>query len=165
MPRKLSKSGSCPAGKIRRVSYSRKAHERKSYSKKTSRGKAKIPSAYVSRTYVPSTCVPATGKALSRGAKTPAREKVLPKPGKEISLEHYGYATKKSEDVRRMALRKAAKAHGDLKIERRLVLLSNYQANPEAKRIMKADVKYMSLMHARHMRAEGKKGSSVYERK
>lgn len=151
MPKKSSRSGSCQVGKIRRSSYTRKTH-----SKKTSK---------VKRTYVPSTCVPAKGKAIKRGTKTPAREKVLPKPGTEISLELYGYGTKKSDAVRQVALRKAAKAHGDLKIERRLVLISNYQANPEAKRIMKADVKYMSLMHARHMRAEGKKSSSVYEKK
>ena len=168
--RKLSKTnsrtGSCPVGKIRRSSYVRKAHERKAFSKKTSKGgPIKIKSSYVNRTRVPASCVPAKGKALERGSKTPARERILPKPGKEISLGRYGYKTHNSEVVRHAALRKAAKAHGELKIERRLVLLSNYQADPEAKKVMKGDVKFMSLMHAQHMREQGRKSHSVYEKK
>ena len=164
--KKSSRIGSCPIGKIRRSSYVRKAHERKAFSKKPSRGTPiKIKSSYINRTRVPSSCVPAKGKALVRGYKTPAREKILPELGKEISLGKYGYKTHNSEAVRHSALRKAAKAHGELKIERRLVLLSNYQADPEAKKIMKADVKFMSLMHAKHMREQGRKSSSVYEQK
>ena len=73
-------------------------------------------------------------------------------------------STHKSQKDRRTALRKAAKAHGDLKIQRRLVLLSNYQADPIAKRIMKDDVKFMSLMHAQNMRDQGRPAHSIYEK-
>lgn len=162
--RKLSRK-SCSAGKIKRSPYTRKAHERKSYSRKGSKGNSvHIKGSYVNRTYVPASCVPAKGKAITRGYKTPKAQRILPEPGKEISLGRYGYSTHKSASVRRSALRKAAKAHGDLKIERRLVLLSNYQADPRAKRTMKDDVKFMSLMHAKHMREQGRKSHSVYEK-
>lgn len=137
---------SCPKGKIRRASYKRKSYERRS------RGSKGKPVVYVKRTKVPSTCVPATGKALSRGRKTPKREKVLPKPGKEVSLSRYGYSTHKSDAARHLALRNAAKDVGDLKILRRINLIRNYQANDEAKRIMSQDVEYMSNFHARNKR-------------
>lgn len=93
--RKSSKKTSnkpCPIGEIKRSSYIRKAYERKAYSKKTSNRKSSIKSSYVNRTKVPASCVPAKGKALKRGSKTPKREQVLPKLGKEISLTKYGYS-------------------------------------------------------------------------
>lgn len=161
--RKSSKKTSCKVGEIKRASYTRKAHERKSYSRKTSSGKnTKIKSSHVSKTKVPRSCVPAKGKALSRGSKTPKREKVLPKIGTEISLTHYGYTTHKSVDARRKALRDASKDKGELKILKRLVLLRNYQADPNSKRIMGEDVKYLSIRHAKTLEKDGKVSHSVY---
>ncbi len=142
------RKSSCKSGQIKRASYSRKAHERKSYSRKSSGRTVKVKSSYVGRTKVPATCVPAKGKALSRGSKTPTREKILPEIGKEISLRKYGYATNKNTEIRHNALLKASNDLGDLKAMRHLILIRNYQADPKAKEIMSKDVKFLSIAHA-----------------
>lgn len=148
MSRKSSRKSSCPSGKIERAAYTRKGYQRKSYSRKSRTGSKKIKSSYVSRTSVPKSCVPAKGKALKRGSKTPEREKVLPKIGKELHLRKYGYTTNKSDAIRQAALRAASKDNSELIVLRHLNLIRNYQADPEAKRIMEKDIKYMSIRYA-----------------
>jgi hypothetical protein len=154
-----SRKNSCPVGKIRRTSYHRKGYERKP--RKLSKNRMSK-GAYVSRTFVPSTCVPAKGKALSRGSKTPEREKVLPKIGKEIHLRKYGYSTDKSDNVRHAALRAAIKDNNSLLILKHLNLIRNYQADPSAKRIMNKDVKYLSILHGHKLESQGRKSHSKY---
>jgi len=144
MSRKSSRKSSCPSGKIERAAYTRKGYQRKSYSKNSGSKKR----SYISRAYVPKSCVPAKGKAIRRGSKTPEREKVLPKIGKELHLRKYGYATNKSDAVRQAALRAASKDNTELIVLRHLNLIRNYQADPEAKRIMGKDIKYMSAKYA-----------------
>ena len=144
MSRKTSRKSSCPVGKIERAAYTRKGYQRKSYSKNSGSKKR----SYISRAYVPKSCVPAKGKAIRRGSKTPEREKVLPKIGKELHLRRYGYATNKSDAVRQAALRAASKDNTELIVLRHLNLIRNYQADPEAKRIMSKDIKYMSAKYA-----------------
>jgi hypothetical protein len=141
---------SCPPGKIRRSSYVRKAHSRKSYS----RGSKRVPASYVSRTRVPSSCVPDKGAP----GKTPSRKRVLPKLGREISLSIYGYETDKSATARHAALKKASDKHDPLKILRRLVLLSNYQADPTAKKVMKDDVEFMKKVYQQYKVSSGMVG-------
>jgi len=141
----MSKKSSCPSGKIERAAYTRKGYSRKSYSKKS----RKVKSSYVSRAYVPKSCVPAKGKAIRRGSKTPEREKVLPKIGKELHLRKYGYATNKTDNVRQAALRAASKDNSELIVLKHLNLIRNYQADPDAKRIMGKDIKYMSDLYAK----------------
>jgi hypothetical protein len=148
MSRKASRKSSCPSGKIERAAYTRKGYQRKSYSKKSKSGSKKIKGSYVSRASVPKSCVPAKGKAIKRGSKTPEREKVLPKIGKELHLRKYGYATNKSDAVRQAALRAASKDNSELIVLKHLNLIRNYQADPDAKRIMGKDVKYMSNKYA-----------------
>jgi hypothetical protein len=121
--KKNSKKTSCKKGEIRRTAYTRK----------TSKGPI----------HVPAKCVPAKGKALSRGRKTSKKEKVLPKPKDDIHLSKFGYSTKKSDSVRHLALTKAVDKHGYTVIVRRLNLLRNYQAEPEAKKIMGRDIKFL----------------------
>lgn len=153
--KKTSKKNSCKKGEIRRASYVRKAHSRKSSLKRTVK---------IKKTYVPSACVPAKGKALSRGAKTPEREKVLPKLRDIVHLSKYGYATHKSINERHNALKMASTKHGDLVVLRRLNAIRNYQADPKAKSIMADDVKYLSLRHAKRLEQQGKKSHSVYKK-
>jgi hypothetical protein len=153
--KKSSKKNSCKKGEILRASYVRKAHSRKSSLKRTVK---------IKKTYVPSACVPAKGKALSRGSKTPEREKVLPKLGNDVHLSKYGYATNKSITERHTALKSASIKHGDLVVLRRLNAIRNYQADPKAKSIMSNDVKYLSLRHAKRLEQEGKKSHSIYKK-
>lgn len=153
--KKTSKKNSCKKGEIRRAPYMRKAYSRKSSSKKTVK---------IKKSYVASSCVPAKGKALSRGSKTPEREKVLPKLGDDVHLSKYGYATHKSISDRHTALKSASYKHGDLVVLRRLNVIRNYQADPKAKSIMADDVKYLSLRHAKRLEQQGKKSHSVYKK-
>lgn len=140
---------SCGRGQIRRKSYERKAHSRKGSIK-------------VSRTHVPSTCT----KDMGNPGKTPKSKKVLPEPGDKLHLSHYGYSTHNSPAARHTALMKASKDEPMLAVLRRLVLLSNYQADPRAKAVMKEDVDYMKGRYAMHkmsqrrsVRKSSRKGS------
>ncbi len=186
MPKKLHKSGSktskpksgskkskpksksmkpnkCPPGTILKKSYDKKGHERHGFDKKTKKGKkVHVKGAYVGKAHVAPTCVPAKGKAIIRGKKTPAREKVLPPIGKEISLRAFGYGTHKPEKTRHHALIKAVEKHGNLKVLKHLNLERNYQADPKAKKIMGQDVKYLSIMRAKDSKKEGRVVKSKY---
>ena len=147
-------SSKCPKGAIRRVGYNRKAHERRAYTKKNGEH---VNSSYVHRSHTEASCVPAKGKALLRGAKTPSREKVLPKIGKEISLSLFGYKTSFPESQRHTALKKAAKHYGQLKTLRHLNLIRNYEATGSpAKSIMAKDVEFLSILHKKQRVNEGK---------
>lgn len=148
----------CPPGRILRKGFTKKAHSRRSYSRRSFKRATgtivpatKVRGSYVSRTYVPPTCVPDKGKP----GKTPARLRILPKPEKEVSLRRYGYSTHKSEAVRHKALKKASQIHGYHKVLRRLNLLRNFQADPNAKDIMSKDVKFMSYLLSEYKKAEG----------
>ena len=144
---------SCSRGKIRKVSYPRKAHSRRSYSRKDG---TVVRASYVSRTQVRSSCVPDKGAP----GKTPKSRRTLPRPGKEISLTRYGYGTQKGAQTRHRALGKAAEDFGGLKILRRMVLLSNFQADPAAKNTMREDVQFMRNYYAREQRRQGRMVSS-----
>jgi hypothetical protein len=104
--------------------------------------------------------VPAQGKAIVRGYKTPESEKVLPKIDKQISLRRFGYSVHEPTAKRQQILRKAFKIYGELKTLRHLNLERNYQADPFAKKVMGADVKFMSGLHAEHLKKQGRKPSS-----
>lgn len=136
----------CGEKEILRASYRRKGYRRKSGSR--------VPS-----TRVKASCVPATGKAIRRGSKTPKAERVLPKPGEEVSLEAFGYSTHQPTSIRHNALEKASNKFGSLPILRRLNLLRNYQAHPAAKKVMSADVEFMSALHAKERSSRKSKGS------
>lgn len=139
---------SCPKGKIRRVSYSRKGYTRKAYTNKKG---SRVHSARISRTRVPSACVKDTGKP----GKTPSYKKVLPKPSKNMSLSKYGYSTHKSASIRRQALKKAS-GNKPLPVLRRLNLLANYQADPTAKAAMREDVEFMSNFYKQYKRQQSR---------
>lgn len=139
-------SKSCGEKEILRASYNRKGYTRKSGS-------------HVAAAHVKASCVPATGKAIRRGSKTPKAERVLPKPGKEVSLEAFGYGTHQPAHIRHKALEAASKKFGSLPILRRLNLLRNYQAHPAAKKVMAADVEFMSVLHAKGRVSRKSKGS------
>lgn len=114
---------SCPSGKIRRKSYSRK-------SRSTGR-----------RTKVKSACVPDKGKP----GRTPSRKRILPKPGTKIHLSTFGYSTTANAETRHKALLKASKVENPLSILRRLNNIRNLQATGEkAKEVMAKDVEWMS---------------------
>ena len=163
--KKSSRKGSCPEGEIMRKGYYRKGHERKSYKKKSksrSQKRISIKGSYVDRTWIPRTCVPDKGKP----GKTPKSARILPKPGKEVSLRRYGYATSLPARQRKKALKRTAEKHGYLKTLRRLNLLRNYQADPHARKIMDEDVLRMSEMYEDHkvemgrMKAKSKRSKS-----
>src|SRR5438128_1687771 len=99
----------CRSGYITRSGYMRKAHSRSSY--KRSDG-TKVRGSYVSRTKVGKACTPDKGKK----GKTSKSRRILPKPGKEISLSRYGYSTDKSSVLRHNALRSATKDFKPLKV-------------------------------------------------
>jgi hypothetical protein len=135
-----------PPGYIRRKSYIRKAYTKTSPSGKKNR---------ISATKVSASYVPAKGKALIRGRKTPAKYKILPSPKGLLHLRAYGYGTHKPAKERRAALLKAMRENNDLstkggrssrelEVLRHLNLIRNFQADPKAKAIMAADVKFMS---------------------
>jgi hypothetical protein len=132
----------CPVGYITRNDYNRKAHSRKSYTRSDG---TRVKGSYVNRTHVSRACVPDTGKP----GKTPSHQKVLPKLGKELSFRKFGYSTHKSDSARHQALGRAAK-NDKLKALRRLVLASNYQADPVAKAVMKKDVEYLKNTYAEY---------------
>ena len=144
-------SKSCGEKEILRASYNRKSYRRKSGSR-------------IAATHVKASCVPATGKAIRRGSKTPKAERVLPKPSEDVSLEAFGYGTHQPTHIRHKALEAASKKFGSLPILRRLNLLRNYQAHPAAKKVMSADVEFMSVLHARRVSRKSK-GSSKGSRK
>lgn len=151
---------SCPKGYIQKKGYERKSHSRKAYS----RNGTIVKSAHVSRTKVGPSCTPDKGKP----GKTPERAKVLPAPGKEISLSRMGYATSKKKLSRHRALSSASSKYDPLKVLKRLVLLSNYQADPTAKKTMKADVEYMKGVYSKYKKLSrqlSKKGSKKGSRK
>lgn len=140
---------SCPRGKIRRVAFNRKAYSRKSYRRSSG---TRVRASYVNRSHVPSTCVPDIGAP----GKTPASKRILPKPGKEVSLSRFGYGTHRAAQARHQALEKASRAHGGLKVLRRMILLSNFQAHPAAKRTMREDVQFMRKYYAGEQRRQGR---------
>lgn len=115
----------CPKGKILRNAYTRKAHWRTVNSKRV-----RVP-----ETFVPETCVPDMGNP-GKGKKT------LPQPRDDLHLSWYGYSINKSQNVRRRALRQAAKDHGARTVLGRLNLLRNLQPIPENKAIFTEDVEY-----------------------
>lgn len=152
---------SCGRGQIRRKSYERKAHSRKSYTRK---GSIKVSGSYVNRTHVPSACT----KDMGKPGKTPKSKRVLPEPGDKLHLSKYGYSTHESPVKRHNALMKASKDEPMLAVLRRLVLLSNYQADPRAKAVMKEDVDYMKgryAMHKMSQRRSSRKSSRKGSRK
>lgn len=156
----------CPPGKIKRSGYVRQAHERGSYTRKSTDSKTnkkiRVKGTTVAQSRVKSTCVPATGKAITRGRKTPESEKVLPKLKQDIHLSHFGYSTKNAEKTRRTALRTASKVYGDKKVLQHLSLIRNYNSSPNVKKIMSEDVKYLSIARARRLECEGKPVYSKY---
>lgn len=145
---------SCGPGKIRRPSYRRSSYTRADGTK-------------VPATTVKSACAVHHGKYPGR---TPKAARVLPKPSGKLELSKFGYATDRSDEDRHAALREAVKATGDsLEVLRHLNLLRNYQATPEPKAIMAADVEYMSKLHAKtknvQARTTSRKGSKKSSRK
>jgi hypothetical protein len=145
----------CPTGDIVRSAFSKRSYARKAYTRTTASGKkVRIPASHVSRSKVGESCVPAKGKAILRGKKTPASQKVLPKLDKKIKLTKFGYHTHESTAQRHAALDRAVEAYGNLKTLRHLNLIDNYMATPSAKKIMRADVAYLSRKYS------GSKGGS-----
>jgi len=53
----------------------------------------RVKGSFVARTKVGRSCTPDKGKP----GKTPKSQRILPKPGKDISLSKYGYSTHKSK--------------------------------------------------------------------
>ena len=131
---------SCPRGKIRRASFTKKSHSRRGYVR---RDGSRVKRSHVKSTKVGYTCAKDTGAQ----GRTPSYKKVLPSLGKEISLTKYGYGTHNSELSRHRALANAAKSHGSLKVLRRMNLLRNYQPDAAAKATMADDVRYLSRFH------------------
>jgi hypothetical protein len=161
---------SCPKGQIEREGYKRKAHSRKAHSRKsykktngTKVASSHVRGSYVDTTEVSPTCVPDKGKS----GKTPESEKVLPEPGKELSLSKYGYTTHASSAKRQHALMSASKNTDPLKVLRRLNLLRNYQADQNAKSKMSSDVEFMKDIYATYKIKQGRmnKGSKKGSRK
>jgi len=152
---KTSKPGpkKCPIGETKRVSYNKKAYNR------VDKDGQKV---HVKATHVGSTCVPSKGKALVRGRKTRTAEKVLPKFDGKFHLRDYGYATSKGDSFRHSALNKASDEIGTLKVMRHLNLARNINADQRSKMIMEADVKFLSIKHAKNQEAEGLPSHSVY---
>lgn len=75
---------------------------------------------------------------------------------KPLHLSHYGYYTDKSDAVRRKALREASKVYTPIKVQGRLVLLSNLSQNgSRAKSIMKNDVNYTKKLYAKYKEQQG----------
>jgi len=146
----------CPDGETKRVSFNKKGYTRVGKDgKKMS----------VQASHVGATCVPSKGKALIRGRKTKASEKVLPKFNNDFHLRSYGYGTHKSVSVRHAALKKAAEDIGAVKVLQHLGLARNYNADPKSKKVMAADVKFLSIEHAHDLEKAGKKSHSVYLKK
>lgn len=150
---------SCSRGKIERAPYVRKAHSRKAHSRsayKTASGtkvaSTYVKGSYVDKTYVPKTCVPDKGKH----GKTPLEERVLPKPGKELSLSRYGYSTDLSKELRHKALMSASRDNDELVVLRRLNLLRNYQADAKAKKRMSDDVEFMKKAYVVYKEKQGR---------
>ena len=139
----------CPKGQIKRTSYNRKGHTRKAYTRSDG---TRVKGSYVDKSKVPVTCVPDKGAP----GKTPSSKKVLPKPGKDISLSRYGYSVHKSKSQRQAALKKAAQKTKPLKVLRRMNLLRNYQADAANKKAMSEDVEFMKDMYEAHKRREGR---------
>lgn len=110
---------SCPAGKIRRRSYTRK-----------------------DGVHVRSTCV----KDMGKPGKTPSSKKVLPTP-RPGGLSVYGYddVKSKTELARHRALARGVRDVGYLTIARRLNLVANYNKNtsPAIHRKMRADLTWL----------------------
>ena len=110
---------SCPKGKIRRSAYTRK-----------------------DGTHVGSTCVPDVGKP----GKTPASQKVLPKPKPNV-LTSKGYRVNKSAEARHKALDRVVKERGEspLSVFRHLLLIANYTttSNPEAHAVYRRDMAWV----------------------
>lgn len=146
-------SKKCSPGYIKRKSFQRKSFLRRSHSRKgyTTKTGKKVPpttvsTSYVNRSSIPNTCVPDKGK---RG-KTPESEKVLPTPGREISLRSFGYSVYDTTNNRQHSLVDAAEAHNPLTILRRLNNLRNLQPEPDVKRIMSRDVEFMKKYYSQY---------------
>ena len=122
----------CPLGKV-----SRDAYRRRSYTKSDG--------TTVKASFVSASCVSDTGKP----GKTPSYKKVLPKPDPNVSLSKFGYFLARQSKDRKTALRKAAKAHGDLAVLRRVNLLRNLTGNEENRKKMSQDVLYLSNRYAK----------------
>ena len=140
---------SCPKGQIKRSSYTRKGHTRKAYTRSDG---TRVKGSYVDRAKVPASCVPDKGAP----GKTPSSKKVLPKPGKDISLSRYGYGIHKSKSRRQAALKRAAEKTKPLKVLRRINLLANYQADESNKKAMREDVEFMKKLYESHKLKEGR---------
>lgn len=127
----------CPKGKIRRASFVRK-------NSKTGK-----------KVNVKSACVPDKG---AKG-KTPKNKRILPQPGKEISLSRFGYKLSKTRLARRRSLARASKTHSARKVLGRIGLLRNLTAEPGNKNKMSQDVKWMSGYYAKTEGKGSKKNS------
>ena len=144
---------SCGTSKIRRNSYRRKSYTRADGTR-------------VKGSKVNSSCV----KDMGKPGKTRKASRVLPKPSGKLHLSKFGYAVDRSDEDRHAALREAVKSTKDsLEVLRHLNLLRNYQATPEVKAIMSADVDYMSTLHSKvkkvQARTASRKGSKKSSRK
>ena len=150
----------CPKGEIKKDSYVRKGYYRKPYTRSDG---IRVKGSYISRTKVPSTCVPDKGKK----GKTSKKDKVLPKPGKKLSLSRFGYSTDKSTKVRQEALTKASKhpKYNPLEVLRRLNLIRNYQSEEDNKKIMSKDVEFMSKYYKKYNQRGGSYGKKTSKRK
>lgn len=100
------RKGNCPAGKIRRASYTRHGYRRKDGTR-------------VAATHVPSSCVPDTGAP----GKTPAYKRVLPRPKPGMLRGWKGDASASS---RHAAIRRAVASEGCPGVIRRLTLERNF---------------------------------------
>ena len=124
---------SCGPGQIRRASYTRK-----------------------DGSHVKSTCVPDKGKP----GKTPASQKVLPKP-KPGLLTNKGYRANKSAEARHKALDKVIKERGEspLSVFRHLNLIANYTttSNPEAHAVYKRDMTWIKNKYGLNSKRKSRK--------
>jgi len=91
-------------------------------------------------TRVKAACVKDVGKP----GRTPSKKRILPAPGKDMSLRKYGYSTKKSSRQRRRSLKMASKDIGTLPVLRRTVLIANYSKwNEQTEKKMRDDIEYL----------------------
>ena len=85
-----------------------------------------------------------------RISKRISKKSILPKPKKPGFLRSFGYSTKKSAEERHLALKKAIsslkrKKSTDpyLELSRRLVLISNFNKNITARKILQRDARFL----------------------
>jgi hypothetical protein len=130
----MSPTKGCPPGMEKRKGYVRRAFFRKSGS-------------VVHGSKVAASCIPDRG---AKGRAWKLKNKTLGiGPLKKGELKVFGYSSKKSEAVRRSAIRKAASAYGALPVERKLNALAVYNSkrSPIMSNLFKQDSLYAANLY------------------